>query len=74
MSIHIDFIESRGKRGRTDYSFIDRHTSEEIAFGSYNDYGDFDVISPALERVEQYVSAAVAWVSLNNRLVDEYGY
>lgn len=75
MTIHIDFIESRRtKYGRTDYSFFDRHTSEEIAFGSYNGVGDFEIIGPLTAGVEQFVSAAVAWTHLNRRLVDRYGY
>ncbi len=75
MTIHIDFIEHRKtKYGRIDYTFIDRHTSEEIAFGSYNDEGDFEVLSLREGGVDKYVSAAVAWTALNRKLIDEYAY
>ena len=75
MTIHIDFVEHRKtKYGRIDYTFIDRHTSEEIAFGSYNDEGDFEVLSLREGGVDKYVSAGVAWTSLNRKLICEYGY
>ena len=75
MSIHIDFVEHRKtKYGRTDYTFIDRHTSEEIAFGSYNDEGDFEVLSFREGDVNTYISAAVAWTSLQRQLAQQYGY
>jgi len=74
MTIHIEFIESRRtKYGRTDYSFFDRHTSEEIAFGSYGKEG-FEVLSLRDGGIEHYASAAVAWIQLNRRLIDSYGY
>lgn len=75
MTIHIDYTQQRRtKYGRIDYTFLDRHTSEEIAFGSYNDEGDFEVLSLREGGVDKYVSAAVAWAALNRRLEDEYGY
>lgn len=75
MTLHVEFVESRRKKyGRIDYSFFDRHTSEEIAFGSYNGVGDFEILGPLTAGVEKYVSAAVAFVSLNRRLTTQYGY
>lgn len=75
MTIHVEFLEyRRTKYSRIDYSFIDRHTSEEIAFGSYNDAGDFEIIGPLVAGVKRYVSAAVAWTKLNHMLTDQYGY
>ena len=75
MTVHIDFLQHRKtKYGRTDYTFIDRHTSEEIAFGSYNDVGDFEVIDLLTAGVTTYVCAAVAWTNLNRQLEDSYGY
>lgn len=73
--IHVDFEKHAAKRGRcTDYTFIDRHTSEEIAFGSYNNEGDFEVLNLREGGVDKYVSAAVAYTSLNRKLIHEYGY
>ena len=75
MTLHIDFVEHRKtKYGRTDYTFLDRHTSEEIAFGSYNDEGDFEVLSHREGVVEKFVSAAVAYTALNRLLESQYGY
>lgn len=75
MTIHIEFVEHRKtKYGRIDYTFIDRHTSEEIAFGSYNNEGDFEVISLREGGVEKFGSAAVAYTALNRLLQQEYGY
>lgn len=72
--IHVDFEKHAAKRGRcTDYTFIDRHTSEEIAFGSYNN-GSFELLRTQLGGIEQYVSAAVAWTALNKELAAKYGY
>lgn len=75
MTLHIEFKEHRTtKYGRIDYTFIDRHTSEEIAFGSYNNEGDFELLSFRDGVVDTYISAAVAWTSMNAMLTDEYGY
>ena len=75
MPLHIDIKEQRKtKYGRIDYTFIDRHTSEEIAFGSYNNEGDFELLSFREGVVDKYCSAAVAWTSLQRRLELEYGY
>lgn len=74
MTIHVEFKEHRRtKYGPIDYTFIDRHTSEEIAFGSYNG-GGFELLSLRDGSVEQYANAAVAWVKTNRRLEEEYGY
>lgn len=70
MTVHIEFIKHSG----TEYTFLDRHTSEEIAFGSYNSEGDFEVLSLREGGVDKYISAAVAWTSLNRKLIHEYGY
>jgi hypothetical protein len=75
VTTHIEFVKhQRTKYGRTDYTFLDRHTSEEIAFGSYNNEGDFVVLSLREGGTDMYVSAAVAWIALNRKLIDEYGY
>jgi hypothetical protein len=75
MTIHVNFIEHRKtKYGCIDYTFIDRHTSEEIAFGSYNGAKGFEVIDLRTAGVNTYVNAAVAWTTLNRMLTDEYGY
>lgn len=75
MTIHIDFKEHKTtKYGRTDYTFIDRHTSEEIAFGSYNNEGDFELLNLREGVVDKYVSAAVAYTKLQRRLELQYGY
>lgn len=75
MTIHVDYTEHRRtKYGRIDYTFLDRHTSEEIAFGSYNDEGDFEVLSLREGGVNKYISAAVAWSDLNHQLADKYYY
>lgn len=75
MTMHIEFVEHRKtKYGRADYTFLDRHTSEEIAFGSYNNEGDFEVLNLREGGVDKYVSAAVAYTSLNRKLIHEYGY
>ena len=75
MTLHIDFIEHRKtKYGCIDYTFIDRHTSEEIAFGSYNNEGDFELLCLREGGVDIYVSAAVAWTALQRRLAQQYGY
>jgi hypothetical protein len=75
MTLHVDFTRSRRtKYGCTDYSFFDRHTSEEIAFGSYNEVGDFEILGPMTAGVEQYVSAAVAFTALNRKLEISYGF
>lgn len=75
MTLHVEFVEhQRTKYGRADYTFLDRHTSEEIAFGSYNNEGDFELLCLREGGIDRYVSAAVAWTSLNRRLIDEYGY
>ncbi len=74
MTIHVEFKQHRRtKYGPVDYTFIDRHTSEEIAFGSYNE-GSFEVLSFRDSGVERYDTAAVAWTKLNNKLMREYGY
>lgn len=74
MSMHIEFTrQQRSKRGSFDYTFQDRHTSEEIAFGSYGKQG-FEVLNLHDGGIEHYPSAAVAWIQLNQRLVDSYGY
>ena len=73
--IHIGYTEHRKTEyGRIDYTFINRHTSEEIAFGSYNGAEGFELIDLRTAGVNTYVSAAVAWTALNRRLIDEYGY
>lgn len=73
--LHIDFVEHRKtKYGRIDYVFINRHTSEEIAFGSYNNEGDFKLLSYREGGMDTYVSAAVAFTALNRQLEKEYGY
>lgn len=75
MSIHVDFIQHRKtKYGCTDYTFINRHTSEEIAFGSYNGAEGFELIDLQTAGVNTYVSAAVAWTQLNRKLAESYGY
>lgn len=75
MTIHIEFIpHQRTKYGCPDYTFIDRHTSEEIAFGSYNNEGDFELLCLREGGTKRFVSAAVAWVKLNRDLIDEYCY
>lgn len=75
MTIHVEFLEHRKtKYGRIDYTFIDRHTSEEIAFGSYNNEGDFEVISLREGGIDKYISAAVAWTNINKQLCSQYGY
>lgn len=72
---HVEFVEHRKtKYGRIDYTFIDRHTSEEIAFGSYNGEGDFEVLSLREGGIEKYVCAAVAFTALNRQLTLAYGY
>lgn len=73
--LHIDFKEHKTtKYGRSDYTFIDRHTSEEIAFGSYNGEGDFELLSLREGVVDRYVSAAVAFCRLQKQLEKEYGH
>ncbi len=73
--IHIDFVEHRAtKYGRIDYTFFDRHTSEEIAFGSYNNEGDFELLNHREGGIKRYVSAAVAWTTLQRLAEEEYGY
>lgn len=73
--VHLEFIEHQTKKyGRTDYTFIDRHTSEEIAFGSYNNEGDFEVLSHRDGGLKRYICAAVAWTKLNRQLEEQYGY
>lgn len=73
--LHIDFKEHKTtKYGRSDYTFIDRHTSEEIAFGSYNGEGDFELLSLREGVVDRYVSAAVAFTALQKMLESNYGY
>ena len=75
MTIHVEFKEHRRvKYGPIDYTFLDRHTSEEIAFGSYNGSEGFEVISLRDGSIERYANAAVAWTKLNHRLQKEYGY
>lgn len=75
MTIHVEFIKhQKTKYGCTDYTFIDRHTSEEIAFGSYNGAKGFELIDLRTAGVNTYVSAAVAWTALNRLLENEYGY
>ena len=72
MTIHVEF--TRNNRC-TEYTFIDRHTSEEIAFGSYNKTeGCFEVLSFREGVVKRYITAAVAWTALNRKLRNEYGY
>lgn len=74
MTMHIEFTRrQRSKHGSFDYTFLDRHTSEEIAFGSYGKEG-FEVLSLRDGGIERYPNAAVAWVQLNRQLVDSYGY
>jgi hypothetical protein len=70
MPLHIDFT----RNGRTEYTFIDRHTSEEIAYGSYNNEGDFELLSLREGVLDKYVSAAVAFTTLQRRLEMQYGY
>lgn len=73
--IHVAYTEKPVTvYGRTDYTFTDRHTSEEIAFGSYNNDGDFELLSLREGGVDKYVCAAVAWTALNRMLQHEYGY
>lgn len=75
MPLHIDFIETKTtKYGRGDFTFIDRHTSEEIAFGSYNNEGDFELLSLCDGVIDKYVTAAVAYTTLQRRLELQYGY
>jgi hypothetical protein len=70
MSIHIGFVTSERTK---DYTFLDRHTNKEIAYGHYTN-GNFEVIGDKVNGVECFVSAAVAWRELNQRLIDEYGW
>jgi hypothetical protein len=73
--IHIGFIQyPRGKRKVPDTAFIESRTGQEIAYGSYNKQGDFEVIGPIVDGVEVFVSAAMAYRRINERLVDRYGY
>ena len=75
MTVHIEFKEHKQKKyGPVDYTFLDRHTSEEIAFGCYNGSEGFEVISLRDGNIERYPNAAVAWVKLNRRLQEEYGW
>lgn len=75
MTMHVDFIKHQHtKYGCIDYTFIDRHTSEEIAFGSYNGEGNFELLSFRDGGIDKYDNAAVAWLQLQRRLQDEYGY
>lgn len=75
MTIHVEFVEHKTtKYGRADYTFIDRHTSEEIAFGSYINEGGFELLNLREGGIDRYVSAAVAWTALNKQLEQEYGY
>ena len=73
--LHIDFVEHKTtKYGRGDFTFIDRHTSEEIAFGSYNNEGDFELLSLRDGAIDKYDTAAVAWTALQRQLELQYGY
>lgn len=73
--IHIGFIQyPRGKRMVPDTAFIESRTGQEIAYGSYNKNGDFEVIGSIVNGVEVFVSAGVAYRKINERLVDRYGY
>ena len=75
MTVHVEFVKhERSKYRCTDYTFIDRHTSEEIAFGSYHGAEGFELIDFRTAGVEMYVSAAVAWTALNRKLIEQYGY
>ena len=73
--IHIGFVQyPRGKRGVPDTAFIESRTGQEIAYGSYNKHGDFEVIGSIVNDVEVFVSAVMAYRRINERLVDRYGY
>jgi hypothetical protein len=75
MVLHIGFVQyPRGNRMVPDTAFIESRTGQEIAYGSYNKYGDFEVIGSAVEGVEVFVSAAVAYRKINERMVNRYGY
>lgn len=70
MAIHVDFIAGRDGK---EYTFLDRHTNLEIAFGTYGPDG-FEMIGTVTNGIETHASAAVAWTDLNVRLQRQYGY
>lgn len=75
MPLHVNFRKHQKiKYGRTDYTFLDCHTSEEIAFGSYNKQGDFELLSFRDGTTKTFVSAAVAYLDVQKQLTQEYGY
>jgi hypothetical protein len=75
MTLHISFVQyPRGIRMVPDTAFIENRTGQEIAYGSYNKQGVFEVIGSSVEGVEVFVSAALAYRKINERLVDRYGY
>jgi hypothetical protein len=74
MTIHIEFVEHIKKSGRgSDYTFLDRHTKTEIAFGSYNNDG-FEVMDLVDGNITRVNNAGMAYIMLNRKLTNEYGY
>jgi hypothetical protein len=74
MTIHVEYVEHAKKVGRgSDYTFLDRHTKTEIAFGSYNN-GMFEVMDFVDGSITRVNNAGMAYVMLNRKLTNEYGY
>jgi hypothetical protein len=74
MTIHVEFVEHPVKSGRgVDYTFLDRHTKTEIAIGTYSN-GMFEVMDLVEGNIKKVNNAGMAFVMLNRKLANEYGY
>lgn len=74
MTIHVSFTKTVNKKGHmTDMSFMCNHTGEMLGFGCYTN-GWFEMIEPSTGSIRRFRSAALAWRTLNNTMVDKYGY
>lgn len=70
MFTHVHFErKQRGKRGPIDYTFFERKTMKEIAFGSYSN-GSFELFNSIDGSIDIYRSAAVAFLALQHKLED----
>lgn len=71
--MHVSFTEHKTNNYRPDYIFNDIYTNEVIAYGTYCEDG-FQIVNNPSFLIEIYPTAAVAFVALNKRLQDDYGY
>lgn len=74
--IHVRTEKDYDNKGRFLKSarFICNHTNDVVAFGAYDKYGTFQLVSNGGETMTNHTCMATAWNSLNKHMREKRGY